>query len=187
MRAMHALRIWISSKAHDQNILSPVLAQEPRLAAPRPPVAEDDRFMPEMTLADRITFKMRAMHALRIWMSEKIRDGNILSPLLAQEPHLMGPARPEISNDQFLLGTPLAERITSKEALDEHITHTVTPNGHVTLAMKPKHEEMDDRANDDEAMEMGDLLLTNALDEFAETSASTEQRLSVGPRLVIRC
>ena len=94
-----------------------------------------------MALADGISFKMRAMHTPRIWMSEEIHDGSILSPLLAQEPHLMGPARPEISNDQFLLGTPLAERITFKEALDEHITHTVTLNGHITLAMMPKHRQ----------------------------------------------
>ena len=178
MRAVRALRIWISSKAHDQNILSPVLAQEPRLAAPRPPVAEDDRFMPEMTLADRITFKMRAMHALRIWMSEKIRDGNILSPLLAQEPHLMGPARPDISNDQLLLGTPLAERITSKEALDEHITHTVTLNGHITLTMTLKHrqESINPYAHSAHLTSLPPLRLTTYGHQLTTTLMSTRLR-----------
>ena len=135
---MRALRIWTTGETHDQNILSPLLVQEPRLAAPGPPVADDDRLMLEKTLADRITLKMRA---LRIWMSDKHHDGNILSPLLAQEPRLMGPARPEISNDQLLIAKPLDDQVILREAPDEHITPTMTLDGHITLAMTPKHRQ----------------------------------------------
>ncbi len=135
---MRALRIWTTGETHNQNILGPLLVQEPRLAAPGPPAADNDRLMRKETLADRISLKMRAP---RIWMSGKHHDENILSPLLAQEPRLVGPARPKIPNDNFLIATPLAERITFKEALDEHITHTVTLNGHITLAMTLKHRQ----------------------------------------------
>ncbi len=106
---LRALRIWMIDAVHEQGILNQLLVQEPRLAAPGPPAADDDRLMLKETLADRISLKMRA---LRIWMSDKHHDRNILSPLLAQEPRLMGPARPKIPNDNFLVATPLAERIT---------------------------------------------------------------------------
>ena len=135
---LRALRIWMIDVIHNHNILTQLLVQEPRLAAPGPPAADDDRPMLKETLAERISLKMRA---LRIWMSDKHHDRNILSPLLAQEPRLMGPARPEISNDQFLIAKPLDDQVILREALDEHITPTMTLDGHITLAMTPKHRQ----------------------------------------------